>query len=105
MRRTWGEVAVLVRARAVERHVSGRVLATLLEVDHGHVSRMLNGKATPSWEVFVRLCEVLDLSADDLLDQRVIDRRVTAAFSECMTVDVARLDACTIVIRFHGPLP
>jgi len=103
MRREWAQVAPLVRARYEERKAAAgltqQALAKRLGVTHTHVSYMLSGQKSPSLEVFVRLCEALDLSPDALLDQNATAGRVALAFEHKMTVEVARLSPDVFVLR------
>lgn len=77
-----------------------RALGLLLGVDHSAASRLLAGTRTPSWETFVKLCEVLDLSADSLIDQTVTSSRLAVAFESRQVVEWAQVEPGVIVMRF-----
>ena len=54
--------------------VSQKELAEHLGVYQKDVSRWENGERTPSLEVFARICKTLNVSADELLEIKQIER-------------------------------
>ena len=55
-------------AEAIEQSgFSQTVLAEKLEVNQSSISHYKNGRKIPSLEVFIKLCQILDLDANDIL--------------------------------------
>ena len=55
-------------AEAIEQSgFSQTVLAEKLEVNQSSISHYKNGRKVPSLEVFIKLCQILDLDANDIL--------------------------------------
>lgn len=55
-------------AEAIEHSgFSQTVLAEKLEVNQSSISHYKNGRKVPSLEVFIKLCQILDLDANDIL--------------------------------------
>ena len=55
-------------AEAIEQSGLSQIeLARKLEVNQSSISHYKNGRKVPSLEVFIKLCQVLDLDANDIL--------------------------------------
>jgi len=50
-----------------EIHVSQKELANRLNISNNHLSNIENGKAGPSFELFIEICKELNISSDFLI--------------------------------------
>lgn len=50
-----------------EIHVSQKELANRLNISNNHLSNIENGKAGPSFELFIDICKELNISSDFLI--------------------------------------
>ena len=50
-----------------ELHISQKELANRLNISNNHLSNIENGKAGPSFELFIEICKELKVSSDFLI--------------------------------------
>lgn len=65
------EVGKRVRKARKERHLSQADLAELVQISPSHMSDFENGKTNISLDIFMRLTEALQVSADWLLQTNI----------------------------------
>ena len=61
------EIQERLREALKYSHISQKELAKKLGIDPSTVSKYVRGKAMPSLDVFTNLCEILDVSSDEIL--------------------------------------
>lgn len=76
------EMGKRIAARRKSLGLTQNKLAEILEISNNHLSSIENGKQNPSFEKFIRLCEVLETTPNDLvlgcihpkdIEQNIID--------------------------------
>ena len=73
-----------IREARVKKHITREALAEMLEITPYYLGEIEREVKTPSLALFVRLCEVLDVSSDYLL------RDTLPVASEYISSDIAR---------------
>ena len=76
--------------RRKELDLSQKQLAEILNISNNHLSNIENGKAAPSFELFLIICKVLKTSSDFLLFNSVhpeVDEGLVEKISLCSDED------------------
>ncbi|MBE5952099.1 MAG: helix-turn-helix transcriptional regulator [Lachnospiraceae bacterium] len=87
------EIGARVREARLRLNISQTTLAELAQLHPTYISQIENGKANLSVEVFVRLTEVLQVSADWLLRSNVPsvnqleEQELVSLFSDCSATE------------------
>ena len=56
-----------IQQRRVQRNITQERLAEMVNVSVPHISRIENGSSQPSLQVLVDICNALELTVDDLM--------------------------------------
>ena len=81
------EVGKRVRKARKERHLSQADLAELVQISPSHMSDFENGKTNISLDIFMRLTEALQVSADWLLQTNIpqVSEMHTSEFADLLS--------------------
>ena len=81
------EVGKRVRMARKERHLSQADLAELVQISPSHMSDFENGKTNISLDIFMRLTEALQVSADWLLQTDIpqVSKMQTSEFADLLS--------------------
>lgn len=78
--------------------VAQKELAERLGVYQKDISRWENGERTPSLEVFARICKILNVSADELLEiNSFIKEKEIKTMTKEREIEILMMDGCTKV--------
>ena len=99
------EMGKRIASRRKSLGLTQNQLAEILEISNNHLSSIENGKQSPSFEKFIKLCEALDTTPDHLvlgcihtkdIEQNIIDtirlcdKETTELIYDCINFLYAR---------------
>ena len=82
-----------IKQKRIEKGLTQEKLAELVGVGPSHMSHLESGKTVASLDVFIKLCNVLECSADELLCREVVvakpmlDNWLTELVADCDAVE------------------
>ncbi|MBQ2230839.1 MAG: helix-turn-helix transcriptional regulator [Oscillospiraceae bacterium] len=95
-----------IQQRRVQRNITQERLAEMVNVSVPHISRIENGSSQPSLQVLVDICNALELTVDDLMQdslssvRRKKATRLEALLSDCSALEIDLVyDVAEAVLR------
>ena len=67
MHENYKNMGIRITTRRKNLHITQKALATMLDISSNHLCSIEHGKAVPSFDTFVKLCDVLGVSPNYLL--------------------------------------
>jgi len=65
------ETGVKIKQLRNKKGISLRKLAAIIDVDHSYLSRVENGKVTPSLETIVKIAQALECDVADFFERKM----------------------------------
>ncbi len=66
------DIGKRIKQKRIEKNYTQEQLAELVNIGPSHMSHLEGGKTVPSMDVFIALCNVLEVSADELLCREIV---------------------------------
>lgn len=67
MEKQYTEMGKRIAARRKSLGITQSKLAEILDISNNHLSSIENGKQSPSFDKFIKLCEALEITPNDLI--------------------------------------
>ena len=83
------DIGQRIKCKRIEKGLTQERLSELIGVGTSHMSHLESGKTVPSMDVFIKLCNVLEYSADELLGREIkaakpiFDNWLTGLIADC----------------------
>ncbi len=101
----YADIGQRIKQKRIEKGLTQEKLSELIGVGPSHMSHIEGGTTVPSFEVFIKLLNVLDCSGDELLCREVKaakpfrDNWLTALMEDCDTTEAKILSDTLVSLK------